>query len=264
MQKVLRPLSLGDLFDEVFDLYKRNFLLFVVISSILYLPYIWVILTHTSSAANSHSASSANSAGYIWLVAILLSMPMSFVLTGATTQAVSTCYIGRKPTIIAAYKSVFPKLIPLTIASIITCILIFVGCVLCIIPGIYAAVFTSFVPQIIILENMSCINSIKRSYTLTSSHRGRVFVVMFLTLFVGFVLRLVTTAPFLILESLGIVTKSLATQSLQVCVQALVASIVHPISLLAFVVLYYDVRVRKEGFDIHLLAQNMTDSQNNS
>ena len=38
MERILRPLNYGDLFDEMFDLYKKNFLLFMGIVSLTYIP----------------------------------------------------------------------------------------------------------------------------------------------------------------------------------------------------------------------------------
>jgi hypothetical protein len=37
-QRILRPLSYGDLFDEVFDLYKKHFVLFVGIAGVVVIP----------------------------------------------------------------------------------------------------------------------------------------------------------------------------------------------------------------------------------
>ena len=41
--RILRPMELGEIFNEAFYLYQRNFLLFVGIGAIVHVPYALVV-----------------------------------------------------------------------------------------------------------------------------------------------------------------------------------------------------------------------------
>ncbi len=117
-----------------------------------------------------------------------------------------------------------------------------------------------FIPHAVVLDGEGALGSLKRSYTLTSGYWWRTFgiyfVVMLVVSIVIYLLSLLgilidkglTTVPGITLD-FGIVVKSMVT--------TMVSLIINPITLIAQVLLYYDLRIRKEGFDLLLLASSL-------
>ena len=93
--RVLKPLSLVGILDEMFDLYKSNFLLFLGISALIQLP--------VSLAAYAVGGE------YAFLIIVLVTFPITFVTLAAATYAVSQIYLGSKVTILGSYKSAETK-----------------------------------------------------------------------------------------------------------------------------------------------------------
>ena len=106
----LRPLSLGELLDRTFFLYRRHFLLFVGIAAIPY-SFFFVINLATAllpllarSAALRPSATRRDGRGGIGgglfaLVAVIVGFIAFLFSVGATVFAVSEIYTGRQTSI---------------------------------------------------------------------------------------------------------------------------------------------------------------------
>lgn len=282
-QRILRPMSYGDILDEMFDLYKSNFVLFVGIIALVYIPLNFVshlvtsaatremlsnatIVNPGSSPADPGAAFDALGPmwlmlGKLWLLAAI-SLPFHFMAMGASTWAISKRYLGETVTILSAYKDIRTRLLPLIVTSIPVVIVVYLGLACCCLPGIPLVILAAFVPSVIILENKGYIDAIVRSAELAAKEWSRILVVLILLTVLWVLVIAVVTVPFQVLTSdakpdalisgpLGIVYS--LTQGIAQCVAT-------PIWLITLVLLYYDVRVRREGFDLELLAASINPS----
>lgn len=265
-QRILRPLTFGDLFDEAIDLYRNNFMLLAGIAGLVYIPLAGLMaliggslfqalgtLPGTSSAANPFLQSS------FWgtfAVATIIGVILQIMSVAATTWAVSSCYLGSRPTILASYKAILSRMIPLVFAALLTYLMVGVGFMLCILPGIVALVLTVFVSQALILENKGVIESIKRSFVLARSNPGRILLVLVISILLMWVISLLIDIPLQLL-ALGVAEQTGLALAASSIMRSIVSSAVMPIITVALVLLYYDVRVRHEGFDIEMLAASL-------
>jgi hypothetical protein len=114
----LRPLSLGELLDRAFTIYRGNFWVFAGIMAIpaaLGIPITFFVLRFDTTMFANPAAPVAPSpqavlgfAGLYFAFAIISTIVYS-VVAGAMTFAVSESYLGRRSTIAAAYKSIRGK-----------------------------------------------------------------------------------------------------------------------------------------------------------
>lgn len=113
----LRPLSLGELFDRAFMLYRRHFRLFVGITAV---PGVFALLltvfhqaltTATVPPRGAEADAAAAVESVITVLSLFAGMMLVFVVywvvymvaLGATTFAVSEIYVGRSVTIASVY-----------------------------------------------------------------------------------------------------------------------------------------------------------------
>jgi hypothetical protein len=112
-----------------------------------------------------------------------------------------------------------------------------------IVPHLY------LVPQVIVLERRGVVDSIRRSWFLVRGFYWHVVGLVFLvSLMVGVV-------SLIIAGVVAVVT--LGNPVLQTGLTGIIGLLLQPISLGATTLLYFDQRVRKEGFDLEYAAGHM-------
>ncbi|MDR1523786.1 MAG: hypothetical protein LBS79_00825 [Tannerella sp.] len=87
----------------------------------------------------------------------------------------------------SSYGQVSRKLLSFLVAYIIYSIIITIGCVLLIIPGIYLTLRLQFFFASMVDENTGIIESFKRSWTITKGHSLSLFVVMLIMILISFI-----------------------------------------------------------------------------
>ncbi|HXN23267.1 MAG TPA: hypothetical protein VOA41_11060 [Candidatus Dormibacteraeota bacterium] len=301
----LRPLSLGELLDRTFSLYRKNFWLVV---GIMLLPQAVVVLATlgvqrlVSPASVSvpfpndpaqAAAHLAQMMGSIFLglgIYICIVYAVHTIALGATTFAVSDVYLGRSTSISAAFAKLrgrITRLLGLNLAVVlvlISCyfvlallIAIFAGLLslvskpLAVLGGVIGFglgvwfliwMFLGFIVAVpsLLLENSGVITALKRSSELLRGNRGRAFLIVFLMLLMTSVVSAVFQGPFLI-ASLVMVGKGEAMSFWLTGISAIAGGIgvalSAPLMMIAVALLYYDVRVRKEAFDLQVMISEL-------
>jgi hypothetical protein len=253
MPHTLRPLSLGQLLDQTFNIYRTNFLLFVGISAIPTLALL--ALQFGFSGIVSFDRKEVGLATVITgLFALVASAFVAALVTAATTLAVSDIYLDRPTTIMSCFSGVARKAPRVVFVSFIVGLIVGLGTLLCIIPGIYwAGVYGLAVPAAV-LEDITGSQAISRSKDLTQDSVGRIIVVYFLTTIFTIGMLLALDAG-LNLVGLAASSKMHNKQVLDQVFTTVGRILFGPVTAIALTLAYYDQRVRKEAFDIeHMMA----------
>jgi hypothetical protein len=268
----LRPLSTGEILDRTFTLYRRNFLLFLGISAIphvlvLVLNLVRVSLTFSSlslpTLRPAHAAPPAMpsltgiAAVAVIAILVLVFSVIAYLLSqGATVVAISEIYLGRSITIAESFRRVSGELLNLFGVVILNGLATVAGFICLIIPGFYIMCRLVVCVPAALVENLGARDSLERSFTLTKDSAGRAFVILLLYFAVAFAAAALFAWPFLII--MAVVAQKDPSQMvlwLQMTqVGTFIANVlVTPILTIASAILYYDLRVRKEAFDIQLM-----------
>ena len=113
-----------------------------------------------------------------------------------------------------------------------------------------------FGPLTVVLEDRSAVQSLSRSWSLTDGH----FVRVGLTMFIVIVFTVVLTYTVVIPAQFGAVilqeTSPAGAQALSRAVVVVAQLLLQPVQIVATVLLYYDLRMRKEGFDLVMMEEN--------
>ncbi|MBV9342173.1 MAG: hypothetical protein JO159_14970, partial [Acidobacteria bacterium] len=137
----------------------------------------------------------------------------------------------------------------------------FLGFLLLVIPGIYLLLMWSLAIPVTVLEGGGLNLSTARSRQLTNGSRGRIFIIYLLIVVLAIVISVVIEWP------LGILAALLGyrqTGNLMAVVEAVQAAgnfistcLIGPLATIALTLIYYDQRVRKEGFDLELMMARL-------
>jgi len=250
----LRPLSIGDILDRTFTLYRSNFLLFIALAGIPRLPALASGLLQIQGTVGRVPTFSAYMLGLLGLTYLLSFVGYLFSQGGAVV-AVSELYLGRSITIMQSFRRVVDEIGPLLGVLILNGLIIVVGLILLIIPGIYMMCRLFVGVPAAVIERKGPMESLSRSMELTKGFAGRVCIIILLYFVVSFGFGLIMSLPLGVVIATGARDPSVVQtwSSVQVVLSTILEVLLSPILLIATSIYYYDLRVRKEGFDLQVM-----------
>jgi len=257
MVTVLRPLSISELLDRTFHLYRNNFLVFVGIMAIPQLLVLALQLTRAVTLTTGplqRFSPIAVLAGLASYVAIEIS-------AAATIMAVSNIHLDRPVSLGLAFSSAKGSMLRVVLITLAVGIAAGIGLIFLIVPGVYLWLMWSLAIPVTVLEGGGLNASTKRSKELTQGSRGRIFVIYLLIIVLAMVVGMIFQVPLGILAVLLGRGNAGGAISLIVAVSAvgsfISTSLVGPLATIALTLIYYDQRVRKEGFDLQLMMATL-------
>ena len=265
----LRPLSLGEVLDRTFSLYRRHFLLFLGITAI---PQLLILALNLAQALLTkmpalpqippvEQLQSAASSGLMafGIVGVLVGLVIYVVAylfaQGGTVFAVSELYLGRTTTIGASLGRMRGQLGSLLGVIMLNGLATMGATLFLIIPGIYVACRLITCVPAALLEDLGPRSSLERSFRLTQGFAGRAFIIFLLYFILLYAAILLFMFPFLLAAGLAAKDPAMARfwLALSQVGNFLAAVLVGPFLTIATAVYYYDLRVRKEAFDLQLM-----------
>jgi hypothetical protein len=108
--------------------------------------------------------------------------------------------------------------------------------------------------QTVILERLSPLAAFRRSWRLTSGSFWRIFLFYLVIVVVSGILSgILNEVAELIVGAAPAITQS----SIQVLISGVIDIFTSPFILILLTLVYYDIRIRREAFDIEMLAQSI-------
>jgi len=252
---ILKPLSVPELLDRGFQIYKRHVWLLLSIAAIISIPEMIVQSFLAFQLIDDRLSN---------LISNLLS-PFAQL---ALTLAISNLYLGREASVRTSYSqssykyfTLFGANILIGLAVVIPSAIIGVTFVVAAPLGIFVSLFLvpllvfwstrwSLVAPAILLEDLGASQGLGRSWSLTEGHFWHVFGTSFAASLLTILLSTlpVLLATYLLSGLLHYGVQVVAVINVMVEKLALVLSL--PFSMAVNVLIYYDLRIRKEGFDL--------------
>jgi hypothetical protein len=257
----LRPLSIGEMLDRAFGIYRDHFKLF---TGIMVWPQlaIFAVSIGVFVIPGALGGGDAANPGVVAAMSILF-FPVIFavqfaaycVAQAAATYAVSQVYLERNTTISASYRFIRSRIGAIVLVILLGLVAIFVGFFAFFIGMLFAALFFSLAIPITVLEGRNAVESMKRSFYLVKDDLGRIFVttILFGVLNVAISYTLMIPA-FLVIALLSRHGQPpIWANSLLYLGSFIAGCLVVPILHIALAVAYYDERVRKEALDMQFM-----------
>lgn len=264
---LLRPLGTADLLDTALRLYRRNFGPFLGITAVVYVPvavlqivaafFMGRMMTAEGELDTAQLASLIPFAVLMGgaMIIYMIALPLS---QGALSIAVARRYLGQPTSVADAYQTIGHRWGGLLAAVFLAGLMVLMGTVLCIIPGFYLAIGLMFVPAVVVLEGHGVVDSLRRSWDLVKGDWWRCFGVYFLLSMIIQVVAGAVVWPVTAASTLLLMERNPALmQAINQGIGMVVSIFAQPVQIIGLVLLYYDQRVRREGFDLELLAHSL-------
>jgi hypothetical protein len=245
----LRPLSAGEIIDVSFQLYRRHFAALATVA--LVCSGVPVLVNVFIEASGGTFANLGLTLVYLILLAVL-----SSIGTAATVFVVSESYLGRTLGPWEALSRATPLLGRLITCSILFTGAVFLGFLLFFFPGVVAAVGLMLAFPAVVLEDLRPAAALGRSWELTRGFRFRMFgllVTLFVLLYIP-IAALSGVASLMVARASG---SGGASSLVAVLLGGIIQLLIYPLFYCVLTVAYYDLRVRKEGFDLEVLASTL-------
>lgn len=217
----------------------------------------WVHLGEQASISAAYRAILPNTGRYVWLMTMTYFRAwFPFALVYGAYAGLIFTYIRPKGLLAPhatthATQADMQTLMIFGVASLAFVVLALAGFVY----GILMTLRYSLAVPACTVENLKARLAIRRSIQLSKGARGRIFMLILLTVIIHFGLAGVTLGFFFVfaLKHQGVVPVWMSV--IQQVLTFLVNTFVQPIYATGFTLFYYDQRVRKEGYDIERMMQ---------
>ncbi len=238
-------LSIGEILTQTFNLYSRNFVQYVIpflAAGILTgLVTMAVRSTIIIPATPVHPTSQQLLAWFpTYLIATVTSIFLSGIVswiansftTGITIKFTSDMLEKGQATLQTSFNFTLTKVLSLLAASLITGILIALGFVALIVPGVILALMFSLVYPAIMLEGTGVLGSLSRSRFLVSNRWLNTFGLLFL---LGIIIAILNGVFVLIASPFGVFSP---------LISGILTALVTPVFAIAITLYYYSMKAR--------------------
>jgi hypothetical protein len=265
----LRPRGVGEILDAAVALYKARWGSLVRLSATVVLPVqlLNVLITLSTRPTDVTFGATGPAPQYdsrqaFWVpLAGTVVMNVVAVLSTAFATAivmrlVADTYVGRESTARDSARLAINRLPAVLGLSLITSIVVIAGTFACLIPGIFLQVSWAVAMPALLLEHKRIGQALNRSFQLTRRRWWSAFAVNYL----GTTLSAIVTFGLTLLITGGIHVVLHGTVALAIAqgiAGAITATLTTPFIAAAIIVLYFDLRVRAEGFDVQMAIQRM-------
>ena len=264
----LRPLGVGEVIDGALKIYRARFGTMLKAVAVVVVPVqvfnVLVVLslpspttTRTTSGFTTTSTSTGNSATVIAAILLLqLVVIISGLLaTAACLKVVSDAYLGTVTSWRESLRFGLSKLRSIVWVGLLNALGVGLGFVFCIVPGVWLYVSWEIAVPVLLVEGTKGTKALTRSRELVKGRWwptcGALLIAFLITAVVSFALT-IFTIPLLFSGA-----SYTATQTATALARGVALVLTTPFSAAVVALIYFELRVRKEGFDVALMAQRM-------
>lgn len=252
-------MRIGELVDAAIKLYRQHWKSVITIAAVIIVPVAAVQTILLSRVPNLEPGEvpTPDQMGTLFSalsVAILVQVLTTPLLTGGLSWLAAKFYLGENPSVQEAFAVAVSNFFSLLWVGILTFLAALVGFIFLIIPGIIIALRLTFSATALVVEGVKGTKALGRSWRLSKGSMGKIFLTLVVSFILVFLFQAIIGVPIAIIADavgggLGFV--------LTFAGDALASTIITPFAMIVIVLLYFDTRIRKEGFDLTLMAQEI-------
>jgi uncharacterized membrane protein len=272
----LRPLGVGEVLDVALKIVWRNAgtLIRVVVFVVLPVQIVLALLALSirpdsltsgnsfsfrtqSSSSPTFSSSDVKAAVGYGLIALLLTLLSSTLASAACFRAIATAYLGERTDWRSSISFALRRLHSVILVTVLVGLAALFGAILCLLPGIYFGIAFSLGVPVLLTEGKKGRRALGRSRQLVKGYWWRVFGITVLGYILSSILSGAIEGAVVGLTSVGSGDSSFTAVVVNVVAGTGSKLVTTPFVAAFAIVLYFDLRVRKEAFDLQLLAERL-------
>ena len=262
---------MGEILDGAIKVWRTDFRRLFPYVALFSLPAQIAVALLRLSITNDGSVTSTDSNGLVTVdasslravlggavVIVLITLLSTLVITAALTAYLTDRILDRPADLKACLRVGWSRILPLIGVGFLVAMGAGLGLLACVIPGVILFIRWNFASQIVVVERARPIAAMKRSFWLTE---GRFWPVLGIVLISGILAGIISSVFSGILDAIvvAITGADSVASTLSSLVTATIASgLTLPFSAAVSVITYLDLRVRREGLDLQLLAQGIS------
>lgn len=241
----LRTRTTSELVDAAFSLYRRHAMQYILVGAIGYSPFLILQLVTTGTAPTTPAALFAS--GGTALVLMLASMITFSLMSGVVIKHGAQVYLGGEPDLAKTVREVIPRLPSLIVAGLLSALLYGLGLLFFLVGVFYIIARYFAVSSAVVLEERGPFAALGRSSELSRDRKRHILNTLLLVFLIYFILSM----------GIGAFSQIFRSQVLQLVVTTTYTIVAYPVISLTYMVLYYDARIRGEGFDLEHMAKEI-------
>jgi hypothetical protein len=250
----LSPRRIGEILSAAFQLYRRHWPTLMAIAAVVVVPLTLLQygIGHWFRSHGQQLQGQVEVSTSFWavasasLLAALVGLLLYQVLTGAITRNIATEVAGQDLGLEQSYRFGFARLGPVLVVSVLVGLATLLGLIVFIIPGIYIGVRLAVSIQAVVVEGRRGTEAMRRSWDLVGGHWWHAAFTLLVAGLITAVVNAVITAPF-----------SAGAWFIQGIAAAVATTVTLPYGALVGVLLYLDLRARKERLDLGTLNADL-------
>ena len=257
LESSLPARGVGEILNETFVVYGRHFRQFAGLAAVVQVPATLL-------------ASIPAGGLIVFIVLNVISLFALIAIYGAIISGVCQHYVTGDVTIGRCYARVLGRMVSMIALVTILSALIVAGIVavdiqtpllvslVFLVVLVAYLVYVAVAAPVVIVEGYRSMGALRRSYGLVRRSEWRILGNLAVYLLVAVGLSLVLFLPFW-LVSIGAApdATTIVSRGVQITGSILVGVVVPPVIFIAVTLLYYDLRVRNENYDVVRLSQEM-------
>jgi hypothetical protein len=246
----LRARTVSEIVDASFDLYRRNAARYLAVATLGAIPVLLLQIAFPDTLPSTDPAE-VLSGSLARLVKFVATMAISVINTAMIIRLGAWDYLGEEVDAARAVREVLARVPALLGALVLKFVAYFFGLLLLLVGFFYFYARFFAVDAAIVLEDASISKAFGRSSALSEGRKRHVLNTVIL---IGLVYGIFSIGA-------GLLTGMTGSTALTLLTQSALSLVATPLFGLVFMLLYYDARIRGEGFDLQRMAAALDTSR---
>ena len=257
LERSLPARGLGEILNETFVIYGRHFKQFAALAAVVQVPVTLLGLIPGDGVI-------------AFIVLNVISLLALTAVYGATISGVGQRYVTGDVAVGRCYTRLLWRMVSMAVLGTVMAALTVAGILaidrqapllvsFVIFAGLAAyLLYLAVAAPVVMVEGYRFTGALRRSYGLVRHSEWRIIGNLAVYLLVAFGMSIVLLLPFL-LVSFGAAPDdtTFVSHAIQIVASVIVGVVVPPVIFIAVTLLYYDLRVRNEEYDVVRLSQEM-------
>ena len=235
----LRPRKATEIVDAAIEVYRRNPIHFLLLAAIVRVPWLIVQIIYVAPREGDVDAIVPS------IMISLGTLITTFLMAGFIVHMASELYLGRETDAFDTIRQVAPRVPAVFTASLMQATFIGLGLAFFLFPAVWVTAICFAVIPVLVIEKKGVFGSFARSMRLSDRVKGHILSALGLVVLIRIIVEV----------GIGLVSLAIPMAELRYVAVTAAAMVIYPLLGIALTLIYYDVRIRKEGFDIEMMAQ---------